>query len=302
MVEEDHCVYVKRSKKSFLILSLYVDDILLAGNDKEMIVTTKAWLSLNFKMQDMGEANYMLRVKIFRDRSRKFFGLPQETYIWKILKQFQMQCCKLINTPIRKGDTLSLDMYPKTQEKKKKKKMARGPYSSAIKSLMYTMMCTHLDICYVVGLVRRFQSNPDLAHWKAVKRVLQYFKGTTNYMLCYQALDWRLVSYSDGDYGGDLEHRKLTSTYAFLLSNCAISWSSMKQSCIALSTMESEYVACSVAVQEGVWLKRFIAKLGIIAHASELVTNPVIIHYNNMSTLAYAKDPKYHGKTKHIDI
>ena len=127
MVEEDHCVYVKRSKKSFLILSLYVDDILLAGNDKEMIVTTKAWLSLNFKMQDMGEANYMLRVKIFRDRSRKFFGLSQETYIWKILKQFQMQCCKLINTPIRKGDTLSLDMYPKTQEKKKKKK--DGPSS-----------------------------------------------------------------------------------------------------------------------------------------------------------------------------
>ena len=75
MVKEDHCVYVKWSKESFLILSLYVDDILLAGNDKEMIVATKVWLSLNFEIKDMGEANYVLIVKIFRDRSRKFLSL-----------------------------------------------------------------------------------------------------------------------------------------------------------------------------------------------------------------------------------
>ena len=116
MVEEDHCVYVKRSKESFLILSLYVDDILLAGNDKEMIVATKAWLSSNFEMKDMGEARYVLGVKIFRDHSRKFLGLSQETYIRKILEWFHMQGCKPIDTPIKKGDTLSLDMCPKTQE------------------------------------------------------------------------------------------------------------------------------------------------------------------------------------------
>ena len=79
MVEEDHCVYVKWSKESLLILSLYVDDILLARNDKEMIVATKAWLSSNFEMKDISEASYVLRVKIFKDRSRKFLGLSQET-------------------------------------------------------------------------------------------------------------------------------------------------------------------------------------------------------------------------------
>ena len=78
-----------------------------------------------------------------------------------------MQGCKAIDTPIQKGDTLSLYMYPKTQEEKEK--MAQVPYSSAIGSLMYAIMCTRLDICYVVGLVSRFQSNPGLAHWKAVK-------------------------------------------------------------------------------------------------------------------------------------
>ena len=69
MIEEDHCVYTKRSKGSFIILSLYIDDILLAGNDAEMIVATKEWLSSNFEIKDMGEANYILGVKIFRDRS-----------------------------------------------------------------------------------------------------------------------------------------------------------------------------------------------------------------------------------------
>ena len=77
MIEEDHCVYTKRSKGSFIILSLYVDDILLASNDTEMIVATKEWLSSNFEMKDMSEADYILGVKIFRDRSKKILGLSQ---------------------------------------------------------------------------------------------------------------------------------------------------------------------------------------------------------------------------------
>ena len=86
MMEEDYCVYVKRSGKSLLILSLYVDDILLAGNDMKMIVTTKRWLASIFEMKDMGDANYVLGVKIFRDPSKKLLGLSQETYIKMILE------------------------------------------------------------------------------------------------------------------------------------------------------------------------------------------------------------------------
>ena len=77
MIKEDYCVYVKRSKGSFIILSLYVDDILLAGNDMEMIIATKGWLSSNFKMKDMGEVDYILGVKILKDHSKKLLGLSQ---------------------------------------------------------------------------------------------------------------------------------------------------------------------------------------------------------------------------------
>ena len=86
MIEDNHCVYVKWSKSNFLILSLYVDDILLAGNDKEMIIATQGWISSKFEMKDIGEGSYMLGVKILRDLFRKLFGLSQETYIKKILK------------------------------------------------------------------------------------------------------------------------------------------------------------------------------------------------------------------------
>ena len=102
MIKEDYCVYVKRSKGSFIILSLYVDDILLADNDMEMIIATKGWLSSNFEMKDMGEADYILGVKILRDRSKKLLGLSQQTYIKKVLERFQMHNCKPIDTPVAK--------------------------------------------------------------------------------------------------------------------------------------------------------------------------------------------------------
>ena len=84
-------------------------------------------------------------------------------------------------------------------------------------------MCTRPDICFVVGMVSIYQSNLGQTHWKAVKRILQYLKGTADYSLCYQGNDLHLVGYTDADWGGDLDERKSTSGYVFLLNNGAIS-------------------------------------------------------------------------------
>ena len=107
-----------------------------------------------------------------------------------------------------------------------------------------------------------------------------------------------MIGYSDVDWGSDLDEHKSTSGYAFLLNNDAITWSSKKQPYIALSTMEAEYVACSTAVSKAVWLRRFFQNLEVIKDASDSIT----VHCNSMVALAYAKDSKYHGRTKHIDI
>ncbi|XP_030964731.1 secreted RxLR effector protein 161-like [Quercus lobata] len=170
--------------------------------------------------------------------------------------------------------------------------MARVSYANAVGSLMYGIMCTRPDICYAVGFLNRFQSNSGLAPWKAVKRILRYLKGTTDYVLCYQGSNLRKIGYSDADWGSDLDDCKFTSRYAFLLNKGTVTWSSKKQSFIALSTVEAKYVTCLAVVQEAVWNHE------VVEDALNLVT----VHCDSMSALAYANDSKYHGKTKHIDI
>ena len=183
MVSEDHCVYVKRSTGGVMFLTPYVDDILLAGNNLEMIEATKRWLSSVFEMKDMGEATYVLGVEIIRDRPKKLLGMSQEAYIKKVLERFRRHYSKPVDTPVEKGLTLSLDQCPKTD--KEKEAMSNVPYASAVGSLTYAMLCTRPDICFVVGLVSRYESNLGQAHWQAIKRIMRYLRGTTDLVLCY---------------------------------------------------------------------------------------------------------------------
>ena len=127
--------------------------------------------------------------------------------------------------------------------------MSKVLYPSAIGSLMYAMLCTHPDICFTVGMISHYQSNPKPTHQRAVKRILRYLRGTIDHALCYNGGDLRLTCYSDANWASDKDERKSTSGYAFIPGGGVVSWCSKKQSCIALFTMESEYVACSAAVQ-----------------------------------------------------
>jgi len=211
----------------------------------KMIQTTKQWLSSVFEMKDMGEARYVLGVEITRNRSKKLLGLSQDACINKIFERFCMHYSKPVDTPVEKGITLSLDQCLKTD--KEKERMSSIPYASAVGSLMYVMLCTRPDICFAIGLVSRYQSNPGFAHWQVVKRIFQYLRGTSDLVLCYQGGDLKLRGYTDADWGDDLDESRSTSGYVFTLGGGAISWCSKKQDCIALSTIEAEYVACCLA-------------------------------------------------------
>ena len=191
---------------------------MIVGNDKKLIDVTK---TSNFETKAMGEASYVLSVKIFKDRSKQLLGLSKETYIKKMLKCYHMHDYKPMDTPIEKNLSLSLDMCPKTPNEKEQ--MSKVPYTSVVGSLMYAMMCTRPDICYAVGLVSKFQSNPSTKHWMVVKRILRYLKGTLDYVLCYQGKDLHLAGYTYADWGGDLDKHKSTSGYAFLLNDCETS-------------------------------------------------------------------------------
>ena len=175
--------------------------------------------------------------------------------------------------------------------------MRRFPYASAVGSLMYAMLCTRPDICYAVGVVSRYQSNPGPAHWIAVKHILKYLRRTKDYMLVYSGSDLNLLGYTDSDFQADKDSRKSTSGSVFTLNGGAVVWRSIKQSSIADSTMEAEYIAASEAAKEAVWLKNFLTDLGIVPNMDK----PVTLYCDNSGAVANSKEPRSHKRGKHIE-
>ena len=148
---DESCVYKRHQDKVVIFLVLYVDDILLIGNDVGVMSSVKIWLSSQFDMKDLGKANYILGIKLWRDQKNRMLGLPQARYIDKIVARFSMQNSKKGLLPFRHGVPLFDDQRPKTFEEEKT--MRQVPYASAVGSLMYAMLCTRPDICYSVGIV-----------------------------------------------------------------------------------------------------------------------------------------------------
>ena len=155
----DQCIYQKVSGSKICFVVLYVDDILLATNDKGLLYEVKQFLSKNF---DMGEASYVIGSKIHRERSQGILGLSQETYINKVLERFNMKNCSPSVTPILKGDRFDLNQCPKNDFEWEH--MKNIPYTSAVGSLMYAQVCTRLNIAFAVGVLGRYQSNPGIDH------------------------------------------------------------------------------------------------------------------------------------------
>ena len=162
---------------------------------------------------------------------------------------------------------------------------------------MYAMLCTRPDICFAVGMVSRYQSDPGEEHWTAVKHIFKYLRRTRDYMLVYQDESLVPTGYTDSDFQSDVESRKSTSGYVFTLGGGAISWRSVKQSSIADSTMEAEYIAASEAAKEAVWLKNFLLDLGVVPSAQSAIT----LYCDNSGAVANSREPRSHKRGKHIE-
>jgi hypothetical protein len=164
----DHCVYSKQVGNHFIYVVLYVDDMLLVGNNMDVIKEVKSQLSSKFDMKDLGVANFILGMEIKRDRANKKLWLNQRKYVETILQRFNMHGSKPIKVPIPIGVKLSADQCPKTQEEEED--MSHVLHASAVGSLMYAMVCTRSDIAHAVGVLSRYMSKPGKEHWTTVKR------------------------------------------------------------------------------------------------------------------------------------
>ena len=159
------------------------------------------------------------------------------------------------------------------------------------------LTATRPDMMFVVSLISRYMENPTEMHLQVAKRALRYLKGTNDFEIFYKkGGDEELVAYTDSDYAGDLEDRKSTSGYVFLLSSGAVSWTSKKQPVVSLSTTEAEFIATASCACQAIWLRRVLEKLG--QKQEEAVT----VFCDSSSTIKLSKNPIMHGRTKHIDV
>lgn len=182
--------------------------------------------------------------------------IGQPGYTGQVLTRFGMRDSRPVSTASEPGEKL-VKMGSKEEQSDQKR------YQAAVGALLYLSTHTRPDISFAVGNMARFCAEPSEAHWTAIKRLFRYLRGTLELGIKYQKLGLQLVcvGYSDADWGGSLDDRKSTSGYLFGCGGGAVSWQSKKQTCVALSTAEAEYVALSAASQESVWLQRLISEI-----------------------------------------
>uniref|UniRef100_A0A2N9FPX7 Integrase catalytic domain-containing protein n=1 Tax=Fagus sylvatica TaxID=28930 RepID=A0A2N9FPX7_FAGSY len=232
----------------------FIDDMLIVGQDANMIL---------------------------RDRKAKKLWLSQEKYVERVLERFNMKHAKPVSTPLGGHFKLSKKSCPSSN--KEKENMASIPYSSAVGSLMYAMVCTRPDIAHAVGVVSRFMVNPSKEHWEAVKWIFRYLRGSSKSCLSFGSSKPVLEGYTDADMTGDLDGRKSTSGFLFTFAGGAVSWQSKLQKCVALSTTEAEYIAATEAGKEMLWMKRFLQDLG-------LKQDEYVVHCDSQSALDLSKN------------
>lgn len=208
-----------------------------------------------------------------------------------ILQKFKMDMCNPAKTLVEVGTKLC-----KLTNKGEDPLVDPTYFKQIVGSLRY-LTCIRPDISYGVGLISRFMESPNQSRMQVAKRILRYLKGTQNFGLFYSSTDnCALVGYSDSDWAGDLDDRKSTTGSCFTLGSAACSWLSNKQSTVAISTCEAEYIAAASSACQAIWLTALWSQM----HTPPKGTLRIFV--DNKSAINLAKNPVAHGRSKHIDI
>ncbi|WVZ07142.1 hypothetical protein V8G54_020488 [Vigna mungo] len=207
----------------------------------------------------------------------------------KLLKKFGFYDLKPVSTPYDANSNLL---------KNRGESLSQPQYAQIIRSLLHLMSFSRLDIAYAVGRLSRYTQCPNQEHWDALARLMRCLRGTMDYAIEYSEFPAVLEGYSDANWISDSDETKSTSGYVYTLGGGAITWRSVRQTIIARSTMESEFVSLEMAGSEAEWLKNFLANIPL----GMKPTPSVSIHCDCQSVIAIAKNKNYNGKNRHIQL
>ncbi|KAD1378135.1 hypothetical protein E3N88_42917 [Mikania micrantha] len=283
--KHEPAVYRKGKQDDTLIIGVYVDDLLITGGCTEKIKEIKKSMEERFEMTDLGLLSYYLGIQV--TQSSQGIKLQQTSYAKKILDEAGLRDCNSTRFPMEPGLKLSKNEIGDDADATQFRKW--------IGCLRY-LVNTRPDLSYSVGYLSRFMQTPKQAHVQALKQVLRYVKGTTRLGLCYKRGGGDLLyGYSDSSFSADKDDGKSTSGMVFFYGNRPVAWNSQKQTTVALSSCEAEFMAASSAACQAIWLR------GLLSELTGREEAQVEIRVDNKSAIALIKNPVFHGRSKHID-
>ncbi|WJZ95347.1 hypothetical protein VitviT2T_014123 [Vitis vinifera] len=271
---------------NFLLLLVYVDDLLITGNNAPLIQTLIQDLQNRFALKDLGLVKDFLGFEALRTTIG--LHLTQSKYTTDLLIKTKMHSAKPVPTPM--SATLKLHV-------------ASGPafsdptlYRSTIGALQY-LTYTRPDIAFAINKLSQYLQKPTELHWTTCKRILRYLKGTVHRGLHFtSASSLHLQVYTDADWASSIDDRRSITGYCVFLGTNLLTWSSRKQSVVVRSSTKAEYRALAHASTEVAWLRSLFSELGI-----SLINTPVI-WCDNQGVGALAANPVFHSRTKHIEV
>lgn len=284
----DHSLFVRSSGSIFVAALIYVDDILIVGNDNDAIDSFKKALHNAFKLRDLGPAKYFLGFEIARND--KGISINQRKYTLELLQDAGYLGCKPVSVPMEPNLELSDsptsgDLLPDA-----------SVYRKLVGKLLY-LTHTRPDITYALHKLSQFMSAPRDDHLKAAQRVLRYLKNDPAQGLFYSASsEVSLTAFCDADWGACVDSRRSTTGFCVFLGNSLISWRAKKQHTVSRSSSEAEYRSMADTTCELIWLDSLLRDL----HCTTAGTAKLFC--DNQSALHIASNPVYHERTKHIEI
>lgn len=247
----DSSLFIFRNTEPIILFLVYVDDVIITGNNPAIIDTLMKSLDKKFALKSLGQLQYFLGIQVHYLDSR--FIINQAKYVDGLLYKLQLTNLKLAPSPSVLGKHLSLGEGTPLVDP--------FIFRSTIGALQY-LTNTRPDISYIVNHPNQFLQKPTDLHWQAVRIILRYISGIKHCGLLFKpSIDLSINAYSDADYSSNIDDRKFVVAYCVFVGNNPVSWSSKKQTTVARSSTESEYKALTHAASEIIWLKQLLCEL-----------------------------------------
>ncbi|KAL5741828.1 hypothetical protein ACOSP7_028560 [Xanthoceras sorbifolium] len=281
----DYSLFTRTQGKSFTALLIYVDDILITGNNSVSIAAIKKFLHSQFRLKDLGDLKYFLGIEVSSSKNGIF--ISQRKYALEIIEDAGLLGAALIDTLMERGLKLS-----------DKSDLLKDPgcYRRLVGRLIY-LTVSRPDITYSDHVLSRFMHQPRKLHMEAALCVVRYLKNAPDQGLFFSSnSDFRLRAYCDSDWAGCPITRRSTTDYCVFLGSSLVSWRSKRQKTVSLSSAEAEYRAMIEACCELTWLRYLLRDLGV------LLLEPALLYCDNKDALHIAANPVFHERTRHIEM